>query len=358
MLGNNTNEKAVSNVVKMLEKMYCITIVKRILCVILIAFDVDKNIIASKLNLSLKSINKYEAMLHKEQIDEILSIKGNSRKSELEDYKDLIFTELEQGTYKNLRQISEMIERLTGLKRSRYRISIFLKKNEFRPIKVGLIPAKADVAKQHEFYDSTLKQLMDKAKAGIIQLYFLDASHFVMGGFVGVVWSRVRRFVKSSSGRKRYNVLGALNFITKKVETITNDTYITSVEVMMLIDKLIANSIGLPIMLILDNAKYQRCKAVIEYACKVGVELVFLPTYSPNLNLIERLWKFVKSEVLNAAYHGSFNEFIFAIDDCISKTDKEFKPFMDSLISNKVYFFEDVCIKDMADNSRSFALAA
>jgi len=199
---------------------------------------------------------------------------------------------------------------------------------------------------------------MDRAISGKIQLFFVDASHFVMGGFVGVVWSRVRRYVKSSSGRNRYNVLGALNFVTKKVETITNDAYITSTEIIMLINQLVKNGAGLPIKLVLDNAKYQRCKAVIEHAGKVGVELVFLPTYSPNLNLIERLWKFVKAEVLNAAYHGSFQDFKKAIDDCVGMTDKDFKSQMDTLITDKVYFFDDIKSEDMNDNFRSFAVAA
>lgn len=183
---------------------------------------------------------------------------------------------------------------------------------------------------------------MDNAKAGTIQLFFVDASHFVMGGFVGVIWSKARRFVKSNSGRSRYNVLGALNFATKKVETITNDAYITSTEIIALIDKLILNSVGIPIKLILDNAKYQRCKAVIEHATNVGVELVFLPTYSPNLNLIERLWKFVKTEALNAAYHGTFHDFQTAIDACIYQADKNFKSQLDTLISEKVHFFDDI----------------
>jgi len=149
---------------------------------------------------------------------------------------------------------------------------------------------------------------MKSAKSGGVQLFFVDASHFVMGGFVGVIWAKVRRFVKTASGRSRYNVLGALNFVTKKVETVTNDSYIRSDSVIALIDKLVANSIGKPIKLILDNAKYQRCGLVMEYARNLGVELIFLPTYSPNLNLIERLWKFVKSEVLNAAYQMNLIE--------------------------------------------------
>jgi len=181
---------------------------------------------------------------------------------------------------------------------------------------------------------------MDSAKSGAVQLFFVDASHFVMGGFVGVIWSKIRRFVKTASGRSRYNVLGALDFVTKKVETITNDSYICSDSVIALIDKLVAKSVGKPIKIILDNAKYQRCALVIDYARNLGVELIFLPTYSPNLNLIERLWKFVKSEVLNAAYHGTFVDFKYAIDNCIYQTDKHFKSQIDILISENVHLFD------------------
>ena len=127
------------------------------------------------------------------------------------------------------------------------------------------MPSKANPAEQRNFYENTLKSLMNDAKSGKIQLFFVDASHFVMGGFVGVIWAKVRRMVKTASGRSRYNVLGALNFVTKKVETITNDSYIRSDSVIALINLLITNSIGVPIKLILDNASYQRCNLVKEY---------------------------------------------------------------------------------------------
>ena len=197
---------------------------------------------------------------------------------------------------------------------------------------------------------------MDNAKSGKIQLFFVDASHFVMGGFVGVIWAKVRRMVKTASGRSRYNVLGALNFVTKKVETITNDSYIKSDSIIALIDLLTVNSIGVPIKLILDNASYQRCNLVKDYARSVGVELIFLPTYSPNLNLIERLWKFVKSEVLNAAYHGTFEDFKNAIDNCIDQTDNEFKSQMDILISDKVQLFDEIPL--VVKNASPCAIAA
>jgi len=161
-----------------------------------------------------------------------------------------------------------------------------------------------------------------------------------MGGFSGVVWTKVRRYVQTACGRQRYNVLGALDFLTKKVETVTNNAYITATEVIALIDKLSAVYAGSPIKLVMDNARYQHCKAVIERAAAIGVELIFLPTYSPNLNLIERLWKFVKAEVLNAAYLSSFDDFTETIDACLQSSHTIHKKQLDSLISEKVQFFD------------------
>jgi hypothetical protein len=82
--------------------------------------------------------------------------------------------------------------------------------------------------------EENLKPLVKPAKERVIELFFVDASHFVMGGFAGTLWSRVRCFVKTACGRSRYTVLGALNFYGKKVTTVTNDTYISAEQVVML----------------------------------------------------------------------------------------------------------------------------
>ena len=82
---------------------------------------------------------------------------------------------------------------------------------------------------------------MDRAADGREALLFLDASHFVMGcDYLGFIYGKVRRFVKSFSGRMRYNVLGAVDFATKEVVTVTNDTYITATEVCEILRKISA----------------------------------------------------------------------------------------------------------------------
>ena len=204
------------------------------------------------------------------------------------------------------------------------------------------MPAKADVKKQRDFYDTVQHPLMEQAKSGKIALLFMDASHFVMGcDFLGYIYGKVRRWIKTYSGRKRYNVLGALNFVSKKITTITNDTYITSVEICDLLRKIAMEYAGNPIYVILDNASYQKALLVQELAVQLGISLVYIPSYSPNLNLIERFWKFAKNR-LRTKYYDKFDVFQETIDSIISSSDKENKPLIDKLIGDKVQLFDDI----------------
>ena len=97
-------------------------------------------------------------------------------------------------------------------------------------------------------------------------------------------------------GRKRLNVFAALNAITLEIIPIINETYINSESCCKLLLKIASTNLSVPITLVLDNARYQKCKLVQDFAASLGMELLYLPSYSPNLNLIERYWKFVKKQ--------------------------------------------------------------
>lgn len=149
-------------------------------------------------------------------------------------------------------------------------------------------------------------------------------------------------FVKAASGRQRYNVLGAFNAVTHDLICVTNDTYVTATTVCELLHKLAARGLGIPITLVMDNARHQRCHLVRDLARTLGIELLFLPSYSPNLNLIERLWKFVKKTVLNSRHQGSFTEFRQAIDQCLNQLPTTHHPAMQTLMTPKFQTFENV----------------
>jgi transposase len=203
------------------------------------------------------------------------------------------------------------------------------------------MPSKANPEHQASFLDEILRPAIEKAKLGLLELFFVDASHFVMGGLPGRLWGKVRHWVKTGSGRKRYNVLGALNFLSKKIETVANDTYITSVQVVQLLEDLAAKYVGNQIAIIMDNARYQRCALVKDRAAELGIQLIFLPTYSPNLNLIERVWKFVKAQVLNAVYIETFDEYRDRIARFIENIDVGCSDRMASLVTDKFQLFSN-----------------
>jgi len=165
-----------------------------------------------------------------------------------------------------------------------------------------------------------------------------------MGAYLTCFWCLSRVFVRTSSGRQRYNVLGAIDVFTQELITVTNDAYINSYSLCELFLKIqkYYGILSIPITIVLDNAKYQRCAKVTEYAKELGIELLFLPTYSPNLNLIERLWKLVKKKCLYGKHHKNFANFKGNIDSCLSKVGNEYKSEVATLITTNFQLFEDI----------------
>ena len=195
---------------------------------------------------------------------------------------------------------------------------------------------------------------MVRAKKDEIALLFLDAAHFVMGcDFLGYIYGKERRFIRTWSGRKRYNALGAMDFMTKKVHTVTNDSYITADEVCEMFKKLRMEYADREIHLVLDNARYQKCIAVQETASNFNIHLEYMPPYSPNLNLIERIWKFVKGE-LRTKYYDNFGIFCEKIDSIIDGTTHGNKAKIDKLIGEKIQLFDN--LSPVSDNTYTFKI--
>jgi len=196
------------------------------------------------------------------------------------------------------------------------------------------------VATQAEFLKDKLEPALAEAKAGKRDVYFVDAAHFVRGAFLCCVWCAVRMFIRGASGRQRFNVLGAWNAVTRELIRIGNTTRISSDTMVELLEK-IATGMTKPITLVLDNARYQHCKKVKAEAERLGIQLLFLPSYSPNLNLIERLWKFTKFRSLRAKHYNDFTLFQEAINDCLDRTATDYAINMMSLMTLNFQTFDE-----------------
>lgn len=260
--------------------------------------------------------------------------------SELKQHQESLEAYFREHPPKTLAQAAAKIQELTGIVRSREQVRQFLKSMGMSCRRVGVLPAKADPDEQEEFLKEKLEPRLEEAKAGERAVFFVDAAHFVLGAYLGFLWCFERLFVKSGAGRQRFNVLGALNAITHELITVTNEIYINAQSVCELLHKLAELGLSIPITLVLDNARYQKCAVVMELAASLNIELLYLTAYSPNLNLIERLWKFVKKQCLYSIYYPDFDSFKAAITSCLDQCHTTYKQELDSLLTLRFQSFK------------------
>ena len=250
---------------------------------------------------------------------------------------------------RSAKQARALIEQQTGVRRGLSQVRHFLKDRlGLRWRKTGAIPVppketvQEHAQKQAVFLQEQLEPRLEQARRGRRQVYFVDAAHFVFAPFLGCLWCAARLFVRAASGRKRYNVLGALDAVTHRLIRVTNHDYINAESVCALWRAVAAAGVGLPITLVLDNARYQKCAVVQALASSFGIELLYLPGYSPNLNLIERLWRFVRKQSLDSIYYEDFARFTAAIDQCLGDLPTVHKGEMETLLTHEFQMFEDV----------------
>jgi transposase len=263
-----------------------------------------------------------------------------TNKSELEDNAGSILSSFKMQPPLTACEAANRIKEMTGIERSTQQVRAFMKRHGLKFIKCGHLPAKANNEAQHHWVDTELKPAIEAARLGNVHLFFCDAAHFVLAPFLCRLWCAVRVFIKASAGRNRINVLGAVNAITKEVITMTNTTYIDSNVLIEFLKMLKQKFADKPIAIVLDNARYQHCFVVKTMARSLGIHLLFLPPYSPNLNIIERLWKFTKKKILYARYYENPKKFHEAVQTFFSTLTENYKPELMSLLALKFQFFD------------------
>jgi transposase len=200
------------------------------------------------------------------------------------------------------------------------------------------------IALQADFLDTQLKPGRDAAQAGQGHVFFVDAAHFVFGTFLCCLWSFTRIFVRAASGRQRCNVLGAWNAVTHELISVTKTTVVNTETMCQLLGKIAASGRTGPITRVLDHARYQRHAVVQAWASQWGITLWYLPSYAPNLNLIERLGKFIKRRALYGRYHPTFRDFQGAIQERLDGLPTLHAERLKTLMTLKFQTFENVSL--------------
>ena len=195
-----------------------------------------------------------------------------------------------------------------------------LKRLGFVYKKPKVVPGKANGKRQEEFLKNTLKPYLEKA-SDEHPVYFSDAVHPThnVQPHYGWILKGSDKAVKTNSGRQRVNINGAVCFHTKNVVYSEDETINKESAVSLLANIRAKHNVDIEITVVLDNARYNRAKEVTHYASQHKIKLLYLPPYSPNLNLIERLWKYLKEKVCST-YYEHFGEFKKAITDFLDNT--------------------------------------
>ena len=284
-------------------------------------------------------------------LEQICRVIPRESSSELDAHQTSLEELFHKEPPRTLKQARQVIEERTGVCRGLTQVRHFLHRLGLKPRKVSAIPIppkstlEEHVKTQAKFLDTKLMPRLEEAQQGKRQVFFVDAAHFVHSAFLGIIWCVVRMCVRAASGRKRFNVLAALDAVTHKLIMETNHSYINANSVCNLLRAVAeAATPGIPITFVLDNARYQKCALVEDLAKQLGIELLYLPSYSPNLNKIERVWKFVKAECLRTKYYDNYEKFNKAIKQCLDDLPTKHKAAMDSLLTHKFQTFENVSL--------------
>lgn len=222
---------------------------------------------------------------------------------------EILVQELQSHIYLTTQSVIDFVEKEFGVTYTQSGMRDFLHRIGYEYKKPKLVPGNPD-AEAQEIFAMQYEDFM-QSKSANIEVLFLDAVHPEHNAMAAYGWIKrgEKREIKTNSGRERLNLHGAINAETYQVTIIESETVNGESTVTLL--ESIENTYPLAkeIIVILDNAKYHYSKVVKEFIENSKIKLVFLPSYSPNLNLIERLWKFFKKKVLYNTYHKDISAF-------------------------------------------------
>ncbi len=175
--------------------------------------------------------------------------------------------------------------------------------------KPQLVPGKANAENQERFLKDL--KMLEGELSEADQLVYIDGVHPQHNSKPSYGWFKkgAKALLKANSGRQRININGALNANNLEVTTVTADSINaqSTIDLFQILEKQYPHAKR--IIAICDNASYYRSKLVTEYLKNSRIEIKFLPPYSPNLNLIERLWRFMNTKIRNNQYYEKFVEF-------------------------------------------------
>jgi transposase len=249
--------------------------------------------------------------------------------------------ELGRHLYTDCRQIADWLALTCHVQYAVSGLTDLLHRLGFSYKLTTAVPCEADAARQQAFLTDTLRPLLAQAEAGTAAVYFADAAHPTHNTRATHVWTATgkERPLLTVSGRERVNLNAALNAVVPTHLHLDETDCVNAQSTRRLYEQLReAHPVG-PVYVLCDNARYYKNKALTTWLTDTRLMQVFLPPYSPNLNLIERFWKFLRQKIINTAFYRTKGAFKTAVLDFFTRLD-EFGPELTSLLTRNFHILD------------------
>lgn len=267
--------------------------------------------VADALLIDPDTVREYYKRYQKGGIDELLrmSFVGSEALLDADQLAELD-AHLQTHLHLTAESVARYVKGRWGVRYTPSGMTAVLHRLGYRYKKAKLEPGKHPALEVQEAFVEKYENIKKNSAEGTV-IYFMDATHPQHNPVLGCGWIKRGKEhpIPSNTGRERHNINGAINVQNLSAEVRFDDT-IDAVSTIALLQQLEQANPDTPrIIVICDNARYYKSKAVAKYLQTSRIQLEPLPPYCPNLNLIERFWKFFKRQVLYNLYYETFDGF-------------------------------------------------
>ncbi len=302
----------------------------RFIALLMMAEKMSLSKVASVIGKSVKTLKRWFKKYVLKGIDSLNSFDYKPKKPYLtEEHVGETVRWVKENRPPNIGIVRRFISERFGVNYSDDAVRKLLKKNGLKFLRPKLTPGKPPTVDEQLRFVEEYEEVRLFAEVGVPVL-FCDAMHLIHQTEPSYCWGDPEDppVFPSNSGRRRLNILGAYNPATYDLIHHTGEANCDAGQTIVFFEKILKKYPKSPfIVLYLDNASYFHAEAVSEWLEKhPQIICRFLPPYAPNLNLIERLWRFAKKHLVRNRYYEKYKTFrcnVFRLLNNISEYEDE-----------------------------------
>lgn len=298
----------------------------RFIALLMLAQGINVEIVASSIGKSVKTIENWFQQYRAKGIDSLNSFHYKPKQAFLKrEQIDQLLTWVKGENPGKVKQIREYIKEQFSVDYSVEAVRQLLHRHGLKLLRPKLIPGHPPSEEEQREFIEKYHTMKSSSESGTVFL-FVDGMHLVHQNIAGLCWGDPHNppVMETNTGRKRLNILGAYNPDSHSLVHLTGEENCDAKRVIEFYTLIIKAYPNAPkIVLTRDNAAYFNAKIVTQWLKEHPVlHIEPLPPYAPNLNLIERFWRFAKEKLVRNTYYKKYMTFRAKVFQFLNHVDK------------------------------------